>query len=305
MVKRMRKKLKLQSRALKSDRIFTVCNYIFMVLITLAFLIPFWTVFASSFVSEAEAARRGSFILMPEKFDFGAYKILLASGSYVWSAYGNTLFLVTVGTAVNLIMTITMAYPLSKKGLPGNSIVTFLVFLTMIFNGGLIPTFLLNKSLGLVDSIWSLILPNAISAWNMLIVRNFFAAFPSELEEAASIDGAGPLKTLILIVLPLSLPVITTIGLFYAVGHWNAWFNAAIYINTKAKLPVQNILRDMIASSSISDVSAEAMSSADSKPTAETMKSAMIVITTLPIICVYPFIQKYFVKGVLVGSVKG
>ncbi|MDD6213774.1 MAG: carbohydrate ABC transporter permease [Firmicutes bacterium] len=298
------KKINQKVKSTGADRIFNICNYLFLVAVTLAFLIPFWTVFASSFISKAEAAKRGSFILMPHKFDITAYKLLLSGGSAVYRAYANTLFLVTVGTAVNLILTVTMAYPLSKKQMPGNSLITFLVFLTMIFNGGLIPTFLLNKELGLMDSMLALILPNGISAWNMLIMRNFFSAFPEALEEAAKIDGASPFETLVKIVLPLSLPVIATIGLFYAVAHWNSWFNAAIYINDKNKLPVQNILRNMIASST-GDVGMESLSSADSKPTATAMKSAMIVISTVPIICVYPFIQKYFVKGVLVGSVKG
>lgn len=289
----------------RGERVFHACNDCFMFLLMLMFLIPFWSVFAMSFVSEAEAARRGSFILFPESFDLTAYRVLLSGGSAVWRAYGNTLFVVIVGTAVNLLLTVMLAYGLSKKGLPGRSGLTLMIFVTMLFSGGLIPSFLLNKYLGLVDSRWALILPGAISAWNTFIMRNFFAELPESLEEAAHIDGASTVRVLFSIVLPISLPSIMTIGLFYAVGHWNAWFSAAIYINSKPKLPVQNILRNMVAAASSSDVNSEAVNSTMQKPPAETMKSAMIVVTTLPILFVYPFIQKYFVKGVLVGSVKG
>lgn len=289
----------------RGERIFHLCNDIFMFLLMLVFLIPFWSVFAMSFISETEAARRGSFILFPEEFDFTAYQILLSGGSAVWRAYGNTLFVVVVGTAVNLLLTVMLSYGLSKKGMPGRSAITMMIFITMLFSGGLIPSFLLNKYLGLVDSRWALILPGAISAWNTFIMRNFFAELPESLEEAAHIDGASTARVLFSVVLPISLPSIMTIGLFYAVGHWNAWFSAAIYINSKPKLPVQNILRNMVASVSSSDINSEVVNATQNKPPAETMKSAMIVVTTLPILFVYPFIQKYFVKGVLVGSVKG
>ncbi len=291
-------------RISRGEQLFYICNNVFMFILMLIFLVPFWSVFALSFVSEAEIARRGSFILFPEQFDLTAYKILLSEGSAVWKAYGNTIFVVVVGTAVNLLLTVTLAYSISKKGMPGRSIMTMMIFITMLFSGGLIPSFLLNKYIGLIDNLWVLILPSAISAWNTFIMRNFFAELPESLEEAAHIDGASTLRVLFTIVLPISLPSIMTIGLFYAVGHWNAWFSAAIYINTKAKLPVQNVLRNMVAASSV-DVNSEMMNSAVSKPPAETMKSAMIVVTTLPILFVYPFIQKYFVKGVTVGSVKG
>lgn len=288
----------------RGERIFYILNNIFMFLLLLVFLLPLWSVFATSFVSEAESARRGSFILFPEVFDLTAYKILLSGGSAVYRAYGNTLFIVIVGTIVNLFLTSTLAYGLSKKTLPGRGAITFLIFFTMLFSGGLIPSFLLNRSLGLVDSLWAMILPGGVSAWNMFIMRNFFMGIPESLEEAALIDGAGPVRILIKIILPLSLPVMATIGLFYAVGHWNAWFGAAIYINDVRKLPVQNILRNMVQSIS-SDVNNEMMNAVDDKPPTETMKSAMIVVSTLPIIFVYPFIQKYFVKGVMVGSIKG
>ena len=176
----------------------------------------------------------------------------------------------------------------------------------MLFSGGLIPTFILVKGLGLIDSRWSMVLPCLVNTWNLLIMRNFFYAIPKSLEEAAVIDGANDVQILTKVVLPLSKASIATIGLFYAVSHWNAWFDAMLYINKTPLLPMQNILRNIItAASSIGDLGAEAYNSLDVVPPSQSIRAATIVITTLPILVVYPFVQKYFVKGVMVGSVKG
>ena len=275
---------------------------LFMILV----IVPVFTVVMTSFVSEAEIARRGTFIIIPEKFDFSAYKMLLASGRNIARAYGNTLFRVVVGTALNLIFTITLAYGLSREGLKGRTVLTGFVFFTMLFSGGMIPTFILVKGLGLIDSRWAMVLPCMINTWNLLIMRNFFYGIPKSLEEAAVIDGANDVQVLVKIVLPLSKASIATIGLFYAVSHWNAWFDAMLYINTTALLPMQNILRNIItAASSIGDLGAEAYNSLDVVPPSQAIRAATIVITTLPILVAYPFVQKYFVKGVMVGSVKG
>lgn len=281
-------------------------DVIVMCLFMILVIVPVFTVVMTSFVSEAEIARRGTFIIIPEKFDFSAYKMLLASGRNIARAYGNTLFRVVVGTALNLIFTITLAYGLSREGLKGRTVLTGFVFFTMLFSGGMIPTFILVKGLGLIDSRWAMVLPCMINTWNLLIMRNFFYGIPKSLEEAAVIDGANDVQVLVKIVLPLSKASIATIGLFYAVSHWNAWFDAMLYINTTALLPMQNILRNIItAASSIGDLGAEAYNSLDVVPPSQAIRAATIVITTLPILVAYPFVQKYFVKGVMVGSVKG
>ena len=247
-----------------------------------------------------------TFIIVPEKFDFSAYKMLFASGKNIVRAYSNTLFRVFVGTGLNLMVTISLAYGLSKDNLKGKTVITGFVFFTMLFSGGLIPTFILVKGLGLIDSRWAMVLPCLVNTWNLLIMRNFFYAIPKSLEEAAVIDGANDIQILTKVVLPLSKASIATIGLFYAVSHWNAWFDAMLYINKTPLLPMQNILRNIItAASSIGDLGAEAYNSLDVVPPSQSIRAATIVITTLPILVVYPFVQKYFVKGVMVGSVKG
>ena len=288
------------------EKIFQIFDITLMCIFMVLVLIPVFTVLMTSFVSEAEIAQRGTFIIIPQKFDFSAYKMLLASGKNILRAYGNTLFRVLIGTSLNLLFTITLAYGLSRKNLKGRNLFTAFVFFTMFFSGGLIPTFILVKSLNLLDSRWSMIFPGLINTWNLLIMRNFFYAIPKSLEEAAIIDGANDMQILTKVVLPLSKASIATIGLFYAVAHWNAWFDAMLYINKTSLLPMQNILRNTItAASNIGDLGAEAYNSLDVIPPSQSIRAATIVITTLPILTVYPFIQKYFVKGVMVGSIKG
>jgi putative aldouronate transport system permease protein len=293
-------------RMTRGEKTFQYFNYIFLTILTLFFLIPFLIVFSTSFVTEQEVARRGAFILIPEVFSLGAYKILLSQGSLLINSYKITLFRVIVGTTLNLFFTSTLAYGLSKKSLPGRNFFITLIFITMLFGGGLIPNFMLIKALGLYNKVWVMIIPGLISAWNMILMRNFFSQIPESLEESAMLDGATPIQILVKIILPLSMPIIATIGLFYAVGHWNAWFDASIYINDTKKLPVQVFMRNVVLSMSSKELDGSVINEvAGVKPTAETIKSAVIIISTLPILCVYPFIQKYFVKGIMVGSIKG
>lgn len=284
--------------------IFHIINYLLLIIVSLIFIIPIYTIVVSSLVGEAELARRGSFILYPQQLNWSAYKMLLNKNSLIYSGYANTLFVVSAGTACSLITSVMMAYGLSKKDMPLRNGIVFLVLVTMVFSAGMIPSFLLNKSIGLINSRWVIILPNLVSAWNMFILKNFFSALPEEIEEAAVMDGASPMKILFKIILPLSLPSIMTIGLFYAVGYWNAWFNAAIYINDIKKLPIQNIMRNIVINNDVKNVNTEFISPTD-KPTSEALKSAVIVVSTAPILVIYPFIQKYFTKGVMVGSIKG
>lgn len=288
------------------DRIFTVTNYIVLLVFAVVIVLPIFCVVMNSFVSEAEIARRGAFIFIPEEWDLTSYKTLWSSRQNLIRAYGNTLFRVIVGTSMNLAFTIALAYPLSKRNLKGRTAINALVFFTMIFSGGMVPTYMMVKWTGLINTRWSLILPSLIGTWNMFMMRNFFYAIPESLIESAELDGANQWQILTRIVLPCSLASIATILLFYAVGHWNSWFDALLYISDNKLLPMQNLLRNIIAASNMSDLDASAMLTADYvRPPAESIKSATIVVTTLPILVVYPFIQKYFVKGVMVGSVKG
>jgi len=281
---------------------FDVFNYFFMAFLALIFIIPFWSTIVTSVVSNAERVRRGMFIFYPEKFDWSAYNAILKRGSEIYSGYRITLFRTLFGTVCSMFVTVLMSYGLSKRDLPGRNMITFLVYFTMLFSGGLVPTFLIVKFTGLYNNLLAYIIPGLVSAWNMLLMRNFFMQVPDDLEEASIIDGASPPTVLFRIVLPLSVPSLVTIALFYAVGQWNAWFDAVIYINDRNKLPLQTILRNLIVASRIeliTDMFTEA------PPPLESVKGATIIVSTLPIMLLYPFLQKYFVKGVMIGSLKG
>lgn len=290
----------------RGERLFNGVNVAFMVLLSSVFVIPFVVVASTSIVGAAEAARRGGLVLIPESVDFGAYQAIFAQGSAIVRAYGVTLFRVVVGTAMNLLFTAPFAYALSKRSVPGRTPITMFVFFTILFHGGLIPTFLVVRNLGLYNTYWALIIPEVVNAWWMLIMRNFFYTIPESLEESALIDGASPPVVLLKVVLPLSMPVLTTIGLFYAVWHWNSWFDANIYIPDIRRMPVQNILRRiLINATEVINDDPEMLYEMDAPPPPDAIKAAVIMVATVPILFVYPFIQKYFVKGVLLGSVKG
>lgn len=285
------------------ERTFDVFNIIILAVLSLLFLIPFLAVFSTSFISAEESMRRGAFVLIPEKIDFAAYDMLLNRGMIIYNAYKVTLFRITVGTLLNLLFTATLAYGLSRRTLPGRNGFVMIIFITMIFHGGLIPTYMLIDKIGLKDTLWVLVIPGLISAWNLFIMRNFFLALPEELEESAIIDGATPPVILWKIIIPLSMPAIATIGLFYTVHHWNDWFGASIYINSQSLLPIQVIMRNILLTGLLQDETQ--VEYIRDPPPAASLKSAVVMISTLPILFVYPFIQKYFVKGMMVGSIKG
>jgi putative aldouronate transport system permease protein len=292
----------VNKRFYKKNVIPDIVIYCFLTLLGLIFVIPFWSVLVISVISETERLRRGMLLLYPRKIDFSAYKVILSRNSLIISAYGVTLARTVLGTLCNLLVTSGLAYGLSRKDLPGRTPITLAIFFTSIFSPGLIPAYLTVKFTGIYDNFLVFILPGLVSVWNMLLLRNFFMQIPLEMEEAAFIDGAPPPIILFKIILPLSLPAIATIGMFYAVGHWNAWFDGMIYITNKALMPVQVVLRNLITASSPDNLD---MFAADEKPPLEGLKSAAIMVSTIPILTVYPFIQRYFVKGTLVGSVKG
>ncbi len=285
----------------KGEKIFRGLNALLLIVMSLLFLLPFLTVFSTSFVSEQEYIQRGPFILFPRSIDLGAYKMLLFQGTAVLQAYKNTILRTFLGTALQVLATSLLAYGLSKSFLPGRKIVISALVLCIVFPVQIIPLFLLNKSLGLIDSFWSLIWPRLINTQYVFIMMAFFRQIPESLEESARLDGSSIFQIFFKIILPLSLPSLVTIGLFYAVWQWNDWFDAAMFMISQDKLPVQNLLRTILLSSTMSEV----ITTGQSPPPGEAIKGAVIVISTLPIIMAYPFIQKYFVKGMMIGSVKG
>lgn len=282
------------------DKIFNVLNYTLLTIIALACLLPFVNIIASSFASPAEVIAK-PFIIFPETFSLDAYRYVLSTPTIFRSLFV-TIFITLVGTVLSMVLTSMMAYGLSRPYLPGRRFINFAVVFTMLFSGGMIPTFLVVNSLGLIDTLWAMILPIAVNAFNMIIMRNFFQALPMSLEESARIDGAGDFLIFRKIMLPLAKPSIATISLFYAVSYWNTYMNAILYVNDSTKWPIQILLRQIVIVSS--GLQSEGMA-LDIVPPAQSVKMAVITVATLPMLMVYPFVQKYFVKGALVGSVKG
>ena len=287
----------------KGERAFLIANDVFMILICVVMLYPVLFVVGRSVTPEIEKALH-PLRLVPTKLDWTGYKFILSSGSNIVNSYTTTILRTLIGTTLNLVVTTLLAYPLSKRYYPPRKVVTALIVFTMWFSGGLIPSFLLNKSLGLLNNFWVYILPSLVNPFNMIIMRNFFMQIPDALEESAKLDGANDLRVFISIYIPLSTASVATIALFYAVFHWNMWFDSMLYMNKKEMWTMQYTLRQLIDSATVTDV-ATVGSAMDNIPPAETVRMATIVIATLPILCVYPFVQKYFVKGMLVGAVKG
>ncbi|MGO4499068.1 carbohydrate ABC transporter permease [Paenibacillus sp. 2RAB27] len=280
------------------DRIVNTIVIIILGLAALAAILPLMYVIAVSITPFSEVLKNGGFILIPKSVTFSAYHKLFTETN-IPKAFWVTIFITVVGTLVNLILTSLMAYPLSRRNLPGRSLFLLMVVFTMLFSGGLIPTYLVVKSLGLLDSVWSMILPNAIWSFNILIMKSFFESLPEELFESARMDGAKEFRILWQIVLPLSMPSMLTIGLFYMVGHWNEFFQAIMYVTDRSLFPLQVVIREILM------LTQQPLENAENMLPTETMQMASVVAASLPIILVYPFIQKHFTKGMLMGSVKG
>lgn len=286
------------------EKAFDAFNCFFLIAFAATCVYPFLNVLTVSF-STAAAANAYGLKLFPKEFTLEAYKSVF-DNRFIWIGYGNTIVRTIVGTFLNIAFSILCAYPLSKRHLPNRNLFTFLIVFTIFFSGGLIPNYLLIKELGLLDSRWSLILPGLINAYTMVIVRNYFMSLPEEIEESAKMDGAHDFRILYSIVLPVSMPIIATIGLWYAVAHWNAWFDALLYISDPNKTVLNTVLRKIVieGQSHFQNFDANELNRTQTV-TPDVIKAATIMVATLPILCVYPFIQKYFVKGVLVGSLKG
>lgn len=281
---------------------FDYLNGFIMLLVVLCTLYPFWYLLVQS-VSSSNAVYAGKVSIWPVEFTMDTYRLVMSKPNF-FIYYKNTIVYAVVGTLISVVFTAILAYPLSKKNLRLNMFFTPLVAFTMYFGGGMIPNYILvAQMLGMRDSMWALLIPGAISAYYVLLMKSFFQSIPTELEEAASIDGLNTYGIFIQIIIPLSKPILATMILFHAVGIWNNWFSTFLYINSSSKWPVSYFLRQVIYGAT--SVNEFAASSEEASLITATIKSCCMVITALPIICVYPFVQKYFVQGMMLGSVKG
>ena len=283
------------------DRIFIASTYVIVSLVVLITLYPFYNVLILSF-SNITAISKHTPYMWFWAWDLEGYRTIV-NDPYFFSSLGNTLFVTVVGTTVNMLLSVAGAYVLSKKRLPGRGFLLTLVVIPMLFSGGMIPTYLVMKDYKLIDSIWSMILPYAVSSYYVIIMKNYFRSISPSLEEAAVIDGANDITVLLKVILPISLPFTMTFFLFYAVERWNEWWNAYLYISERRLYPLQIYLREVLINMN-NQLSLMAQIKSGKKIPAESVQMATIIITALPILCVYPFVQKYFVKGVMIGSIK-
>lgn len=292
----------MMKRQLRHELGFDLTVMAVLALLCLAVIIPFWYVIVMSVTPLEVWSRSGGSLFFPlDKITFSGYTQLLTSARLPRS-FGVSLYITILGTALNLLVTTMMAYPLSLTYFRFRTPLTFLALFTLLFQGGLIPTYLLVKSLGLMDSYWAMILPGLVSAWNLLVMKAFFENLPGELKDAAKTDGASEWQVFWDVVLPLSRPILATIGLFYAVGHWNAFFDALLYISSAEKQPLQIVLREILSAGNLNeftDVNREQSMAPQS------LRAAAVIIALVPMLIVYPFLQRHFTKGVLIGSIKG
>ncbi|WP_284645993.1 carbohydrate ABC transporter permease [Paenibacillus silviterrae] len=285
------------------EKLFDAFNVLFMIALSVFTIYPFLYVLAASLSDPAWVVQTRGLIWFPKGFTLEAYKLVFDNPS-ILTGYTNTIVYVVLGTALNILMTSLGAYALSRQSVMWKNPIMFLIVFTMFFNGGLIPTYLLVENIGLLDTRWALIIPSAMSAFNLIIMRTAFQAVPVSLEESAKLDGAGDFTVLFRIVLPLSMPVVAVMILFYGVAHWNGWFNALIYLRTRELYPLQLILREILITNS-TDSMLTGAAGGDKMSIGETIKYATIIVATVPILFLYPFLQKYFVKGVMIGAIKG
>lgn len=282
------------------DKVFDITNYLFITVFSVACLFPFFYVASFSITPYADYLKN-PLKLIPSHITLVAYENIFKM-KLMWTGYYNTIFITVIGVLINIFLMIISAYPLSKKDLKGRNIILVLITFTMFFNGGLIPNFYLVKSLHIYNTLWSLILPTALGAYNLILMKNFMSTIPESLEESAVIDGANDFAILFKIIVPLSKPAIATFVIFQAVAQWNTFFNAIIYTSQRSLWPLMLVLREMVVDDGgvATDVN-----DANSGVAIFTIRMAIIIFATLPILLVYPFAQKYFMKGLLVGSIKG
>jgi len=282
------------------DRLFALVNVIVLAVIAIVTFFPFYYVLVVSFTDPSEYISK-PFILFPEHWSFRSYEYLLTTRSFL-RALSNSTFLAVAGTLCSLAVTAALAYAVSRKRMRGRRKIMMMVLFTILFGPGMIPSYMLVRDMGLINSIWSLIIPALASGWNVILMKGFFESIPVELEESAAMDGCNDISIWFRIILPLSLPSLAAFGLFYAVGYWNQFFSAILYLNDPEKWPIQVFLQNMLITATNSELNSDVFAQ---PPPAETMKMAAVIIATVPILLVYPFLQKHFAKGAMVGSVKG
>ena len=292
-------------RTSSRDRTFELVNNALLAVALITVGYPLIYIVSASF-SSTQAVVGGRVWLWPVEFSLLGYQTIFKYRA-VWNGYANTVFYTVFGTAINVVLTIMAAYPLSRRDLQGRNLFMFMITFTMIFSGGLIPTYLLIRSLGMLNTRWVMMIPNAIAAWNIIITRTYYqSTIPDELHEAAQLDGCSDVRFLMSVVVPLSGAITAVNALFYAVAHWNAFFNAFIYLSRKELYPLQIILREILIQN---DVDNEAFTDVADQETREglreLLKFSLIIVASVPVLCIYPFVQKYFVRGVMIGSIKG
>lgn len=295
----------------RADRIFNLINGGLLLLFTLIMIYPLYFIIIAS-ISDPGAVVNGRVLWFPEGFQITAYKNVLRETA-IWVGYRNTIFYTLFGTLYNLALTIPAAYVLSKKDIPGRMIMMWFFFITMYFGGGMIPTYLNLKNLNLTNTPWVLIIGAGVSCWNLIVTRQYFTnSIPDELYEAAEVDGASQIRSFLQIALPLSAPIIAVMALFYGVGHWNSYYSALLYVRNSNLFPLQLVLRNILISNEMALAAIALEGDSDALTVAvqraymaETMRYAIIFIASFPLLCAYPFVQKHFVKGVMIGSVKG
>lgn len=286
------------------DKIFNTIVNILAALILVVVLYPLIFIVSASF-SDPALVLNGEVLLWPKQVTLDAYRNVLQNDQ-IWNGYLNSIIYAVVGTIINLIMTTLAAYPLSRPDVPGRGFFMFIITLTMFFGGGLIPTYLLVKNLGMVNTMWALIVPGAIATYNLIVMRTYFqTSIPWEIQEAALIDGCSNWRLLTSIILPLSKPILAVMVLFYAVGHWNSYFSALIYLGDKDLYPLQLVLREILMISQSDAVDGGNVGLESKVLLAESIKYVVIIVSSLPVLVMYPFVQKHFVKGVMIGSIKG
>lgn len=291
----------VQTRTI-GEKVFDCFNVLLMIFLSIITIYPLYYVLMAS-LSDPEAVMSSSGLLLyPQSFDTTSYKLILQY-PLIFTSYGNTILYTVVGTAINVTMTVLGGYALSRKNVPGTTAVMMLITFTMFFSGGLIPRYLLVQSLNLLDTMWAVLLPTAITTTNLIIMRTSFGSIPDSLEEAAKIDGANDFQILIKIMLPMAMATIAVLTLFYAVGHWNEFFNSMIYLKTRKKFPLQVILREILISDSTENLTTDM--AGDKSMISQVIKYSTIIVSTVPILVVYPFLQRYFTKGVMIGAIKG
>ncbi|MFL1677332.1 carbohydrate ABC transporter permease [Paenibacillus dendritiformis] len=288
----------------RGDKLFGVINSLLLVMILLIVLNPLVFVLSAS-ISNPAAVSRGELWLFPKEITFVGYEKVFQNRE-ILTGYGNTILYTVIGTSINLLMTILAAFPLSRTNLPGRNVIMFALVFTMFFSGGLIPSYLVVKKLGLLNSMWALVLPGAVSVYNIIIMRTFFrTSVPYEVQEAAMIDGCTTLQILYRIMLPLSMPIIAVMVLFYSVDHWNSYFSALIYLTDRDKFPLQLILREILIQNQMDKMAGGASALSEQIMYGQAIKYAVVIVANLPVFLLYPFLQRYFVKGMTIGAIKG